>query len=131
MQHEREVYRVEHSDTGRGPYASYHGGRHHIDYDARRQPGPWWDGLRDFKGTGTDYDSEHLFAFASWEHLTRWFHRHEREGLAHCGYVVRVLLVRTIVGESSRQLIFDARSAYAAATLSLCPEATQEVPIAA
>lgn len=105
-----KVYRVEHRETGNGPYAaSKWRGRANWEFsNSLRHPTapedePLWDqlwalGVRDRWGTEEIFSQYH-FAFASMEQLREWFHDHDMlESLDESGYCVAVYEVRRMKG---------------------------------
>ena len=93
------VLRVEHRDTGRGPYRSMAIGCRSLD----DQPVPSSDGIDTFA-----LGPHHHFGFPSLDHLTKWFDGHERLLLRKQGFTVRKYAVPPeCVLTGRKQVVFD------------------------
>lgn len=103
------VYRVEHPETGRGPYT--HAAYKNVNCESygidglssKKRPMPYSDGL------GYDYEHPgHRFGFHDYRKLANWFSKEDKQNLAKHGFVCRVYSVpKKHVRLGSKQLTFD------------------------
>lgn len=94
------VYRVEHPETGKGPYQAAHIWQTR-SHDTSMHPTPWDDGI------DNTWDSTYIFGFISPIHLKKWFNRQERRSLKRRGYkFIRVDVPECDILFGYKQVVF-------------------------
>ena len=97
-----DVYRVEHHDSGGGPYRA-------VDFSwedswhcaENGHPLPKFDGLESFPPS-------YFFGFETYEQLREWFSYSERARLGRHGYVISVYSVSSrMIRKGSKQIVFN------------------------
>ena len=96
-----EVYRVEHYNSGNGPYGAFFNWTDCWHNAENGHPVPKLDGLESFpKG--------YFFGFETHEQLCEWISRSERARLARHGYVISVYSVSSrMIRKGGKQLAFN------------------------
>lgn len=100
-----EVYRVEHYDSGKGPYSADFNWTDCWHDAENGHPVPRLDGLESFP-------QSYCFGFETHEQLREWFSWSERARLGHNGYVISVYSVSSrMIRKGSKQIVFNKKKA--------------------
>lgn len=97
------VYRIEHPETGKGPYST--GWSPGISYaSTKRHPAPDEDGL------GYMDNKEEYCGFESLEKLCGWFNLRNRRAMAAQGFLLlKIRIVKGAVRKGKQQVLFIKR----------------------